>query len=205
MYSYGNMQATVGVVPQRRTPTALREVQPMAKELVEALRAEFLKLVQDEKFIERLATIEALAARGRELAITLGDVGDLVALNRPGAPGLGASSYIAPNMMEGSMIGTIGPNPTGWMAGPEQFGARAIRELVGLAPEIATRVAKAFQSPTSVVKAIAEAKAQGLEALAAKLEAKLLDACDLDPSPEEPRPEAHAHPEPALSTAEGIS
>jgi hypothetical protein len=53
----------------------------------------------------------------------------------------------------------------------EQFGARAIRELVNVAPKIAEAWAT---SPEKIVAAIAAAKDKGLTALAEKLEAKLL-------------------------------
>lgn len=157
--------------------TRLREVRPLAPALVEALRAEFHKLIEDPLFVEKLASIEQLAARGRELAVTLGDL----------------AGHAAPATASGNfMVGGIVPNPNyGYAAGnPEQFGARAIRELVGLAPDIAERVAKAFRSTESIVCAIASAKEKGLDGLAAKLEAKLLASLDDDPSPAAP---THKH------------
>jgi hypothetical protein len=140
----------------------LREIRPLAPALVEALRAEFLKLIEDPMFIERLSTIEQLAARGRDLAVTLGDLGGLT----------------SPTGYSGVPLMPSVPYPNS-----EQFGARAIRELVGLAPDIASRVAKVFKSPEALINAIASAKEKGLDSLAAKLEAKLLASVDGEEEP----------------------
>jgi hypothetical protein len=162
------------------------EMKPLPKELVDALRAEFRRLIEDEKFMENLTTLERLASHARDLAMTLGVPDAVVRGPRGGAQVAMGGFYDTAQGTQGNS--TFSMNPSG---NPEQFGARAIRELVGLAPDIASRIGKALrQTPASVVDAITKAKAEGLTELAAKLEAKLLDAIgggeDDTPAPEPP-------------------
>jgi hypothetical protein len=148
----------------------LLEIKPMPKELVDAIRAEFRKLIEDPDFIGKLTTIERLASSTRDLALTLGDPssdalrgragGFVNGIATSGTTLYGSDSYSVPAMS----------NP---YAAPEQFGARAIRELVGLAPTIAAAAANWKQTPTSLVEAIGKAREQGLKELAEKLETKL--------------------------------
>jgi hypothetical protein len=178
----------------RPNPVPLREVRPLAKEFVDVLRGEFQKLIDDPQFVEKLTTIERLAVHARELALTLGDLGPM----RLGHAGQAAGEvvnpvYIGPQENSGYGIGFGSYSMSGGLAtaSPEQFGARAIRELVGLAPEIASQVAKAFQTPKSIIDAIASARERGLTALADKLEAKLLARVDETEAPPSEAPHHH--------------
>jgi hypothetical protein len=160
------------------------EMRPIPKELTEALRAEFARLIEGDRFLENLALLENLARTTRGLTMTIGVV----------PKGSAPQSPQAGVYMAGGNVWT-GPVPNGPIGTKyaEQFGARAIRELVTLVPEIAAKVAQSLrQSPANLVEAIHSAKEKGLVELAAKLEAKLLDAIDdVEPAPV---PAVHDHP-----------
>jgi len=97
----------------------------------------------------------------------------------------------APGAISGITLGSPTTTPNIAATNPEQFGARSVRELVNMVPEIAANVARALrQSPVAIVEAIAKAKEHGLTDLAAQLQANLL----LDG---EPLPATAAPPKPA--------
>jgi len=164
--------------------TALRrgepiEMRPIPKELTDALRAEFLRLIEGDRFLDNLATLEGLARTTLQLTMTIGVTPK--AANPP--------RRVHGNIWDGNVAYGSSSGPTGGK-NPEQFGARAIRELVALVPEVAAKVTQAMrQSPASLVEAIASAKEKGLAALAEKLEAKLLDGIeDATSTPPAPPP-----------------
>jgi hypothetical protein len=150
------------------------EVREVPKELTESIRAEFKRLLEGDDFIQNLTTIEKLAARSRELILTISVPPGM--LRGGGGNPMMSSPTVYPTVYQdniGAMV--LGSNVSGTVSSPEQFGARAIRQLVELAPEIAETIGKAINGgPAGLVKAICVAKVNGMEALAAKLEAKLL-------------------------------
>jgi hypothetical protein len=126
-----------------------------------------------------LVQIQNLAVKAREI---LSIVSDSHAVAAYGTPGL--STPIAPYMATSSAYtsstanGVMGPS-FGQTPNYEQFGARVIRELVAMAPDM---VRSFKESPAELVRAIAEAKANGLDAIANRLEKRLFES--VAPPPE---------------------
>ncbi len=153
-----------------RRPTMLK---PLPKELVEALRSEFRRLVEDPHFIDNLLVLGQLAANGHALASTLGG------MPRPRSDRWGSATNINGGQPiyngSDSEMESYGLHPQNH----EQFGARMLREIVALAPSVAVAHAKAqAQSPAALVEAIALAKDKGLTAMVEALEKKLLDSLE---------------------------
>ncbi len=171
--------------PMRQQPPKLLEIKPMPKELVESIRAEFRKLVDDPDFIGKLTSIERLAANTRELAVTLGDPSS-DAMKGRGQFMSAPSGWIG----EQSYGGIAMANPYGPGGGPEQFGARAIRELVNLIPSISAAARDYKQTSADLVDAIAQARQRGLGDIADHLEKKLLCSFDKPVEPVQPPQEA---------------
>jgi hypothetical protein len=160
----------------------VRELGQVPEPLVEALRAQMQKLVEAPNFIQNLVQIERLAARSRELATVIvvpmmagGQPGSMAGVTLPGiaynSAAYSSSNYaLSPTMVQNH----------------EQFGARAIRELVNLVPEIAGAIERAKQraNPAGLVAAIATAKERGLVELGARLESKLLEGMEDDETSE---------------------
>jgi hypothetical protein len=183
--------------------------------LLAAIRLEFHKLIDGDDFPENLVQLGKLAASTRELLLTIGLPPGILSRRERGLGSLGTGAEVEGDgslspFMTSSYGGTGGTGFTdtvpSYMSAhrrkdPEQFGARAIRELVNLVPDVARSVADAIRpapSAADLVKAISTAKENGLGDLASVLERRLL--ASLDPSPkavaghasESPAPEDHS-------------
>jgi hypothetical protein len=168
-----------------RAPPMQCDVKPMGKELVDALRAEFLRLLEPEQFIENLTALEGLIHSTKSLAMALGD------------PRMLRRGDHVHGTMNGYMGGMGMPG-----GGTEQFGARSIRELIALIPDaagkVATAMAKAKAPPDDPVQLVAAIKAAidaGLDDVAKKLEARLDASVESKEShePHEPRESHEPH------------
>jgi hypothetical protein len=132
--------------------------------LVAAVRAELRDLVDgdigDALVLNR---IEQLAARARELFSVVR--GSPAPARQGTGVAYGGSSVATYNMGTfGGVVGTV--------VEPEQFGARAIRELVSLIPEVIAGQKK--ESPADIAEAMRIAKQEGDEELHAALRERLL-------------------------------
>jgi hypothetical protein len=181
--------------------------------LVAALRTEFLRLVDDDAFIQNLTLIERLAGRAREVILTL-VIPDGMVPRRRGSNGPFYNAGLQANVYAGGQeeygpdlaTGSYGVASTPVMmpggANHEQFGAKAIREVVNLFPTLAEAVAKAaHQSPVQQVLAITTARDRGLTELADKLEAKLLGGGDEDDDPKPVAVDVEPHVQPQANGA----
>jgi hypothetical protein len=143
-------------------------MRPIPKELTDALRAEFLRLIEGDSFLSNLVMIEKLTQSTRQLVMTIGVVPQ---------PPPGSLLQSFSDQQAYVNVPQAGPSvlyPGGNARNVEQFGARAVRELVALAPDIIAKVMKsARESPLSLVGAIHAAHEKGMTELATKLEAKL--------------------------------
>ena len=141
--------------PKPETPEP-RKVPPA---LVDAVRAEMADLVQgDLEDPQALTRIEQFAQRAR----------DLFAVVR-GQPAT-ASAYGGANVsMNGGLVTAYN---VGNYQNPEQFGAKAIRELVSLLPELIAMNKK--ESPAEIAEAMKIAKDAGDEELHKALRDKLM-------------------------------
>ncbi len=156
---------------RRAAMAPVREVPPA---LVEALRTEMKQLVEGD-ITKNVGQLINVATKAAELFQTIR--GESIELQRRRGNGLvvgGADSMYA-----------SGPMMAGY-GGPEQFGARAIRELVSLVPEILAAQKKS-ETSSDLVTAIALAKAQGQDDIVAYLREKLL-------GPSEPKKESETAP-----------
>ena len=164
-------------MPVGHSPPGTRQV---PKELIRSLREEFKRLIKGDDFLENLAQIESLTQATRAV---------VTAINGQSMPNYGRRHHVG-IPMSNPYSPIVGQNP-------EQFGARAIRELVNLIPDVMSKLEQAKQpkqSPASLVEAIATAKTNGLTELATKLESQLLGGAmpvaapwSL-PKPSEPKP-----------------
>jgi hypothetical protein len=169
--------------------------------LVEAIRSELLSLANDPNLETKLSSIAQVATRASELLLAVRVDPKMVRMNPTGLQNIG-STYSVPYSVQGGSGNVIGVSSSGpAIAGPEQFGATAIRQLVNLVPEAIEGMRRAqLEDPAKLVAAIATAKERGLDALADKLERRLLDLDD-DPEPEPstralpPGPPAHVNGE----------
>jgi hypothetical protein len=162
--------------------------------IIEALRSELLRLVQGD-LDANLPQIERVAIRSRELLMALKAPEAQMLHGHRHAPGggpvTGSASYSSTggyNVYTGSTGGMVSPvSPVGW-AEPEQFGATSIRQLTSLVPDAIAAITRAItHSPQRLVVAIAAARLNGQDALADKLEARLLgDGDDEPPAPAAP-------------------
>lgn len=144
---------------------------PVPKELVEAMRQEFRKLVEAEDFWRKMSQMAQLAAQADSLFRTIS------------AAAAAATVPVLSNQAMGINMGysgapfIAGPASVSPAPNPEQFGAKAIRELVASVPEVASEIARAIadavRDPRQTVEAIAMARSRGLEDLANKLERQL--------------------------------
>jgi hypothetical protein len=141
--------------PHRMHPGAPVRADALAPETIAAMRAECRKLVDAEDFLNSLPLLENAARAMRQLAIVL-DPAAMLAHGPKMHPAWMSSAY-------GAMVANPG--------NLEQFGARAIRELVAaMGPK------KTEEDPVKLVTAIGIARERGLTGLADKLEAALLSA-----------------------------
>ena len=115
--------------------SASRAIDP---ELVKALQKEFRRLVDAEEFLDNLPALQGLADTTRRLVMTLGAVPAVPARGRVLGNVGGYDGYLSP----GTMM-TNGPQGA---RNPEQFGARAIRELVNLVPDAVAKIADALRT-----------------------------------------------------------
>lgn len=189
-------QPTQPIQPPKRVPKRASE------ELIEALRAEFRGIIEGDDFPTNLITIAQLAQSARRTIMTLNVPAGLGLHRRgrqigPGGMSLNDGGELD-SMLEADDSLSQYPNPPnpintwGSFTGvhhrrdPEQFGARAIREIVSLVPAVAETWAKAMRPPpttASLVDAISIARAKGLEDLAARIESKLLEGLDAPAAP----------------------
>ena len=157
-------------------PAANRDIhmRPLPEALVNSVRTELLDLVNGD-LEKNLIAIERVAGRARELfgAIKVPSA----VLHRDVPFGVNVASY-AMNPGFGTALEPSGPisaiaspNPSLMPGGIEQFGAKALRELVNAIPEV---VRSLRESPAAITDAIHHARSHGMSELAAKLEAKLL-------------------------------
>jgi hypothetical protein len=173
--NYGNvspiaMSTGVAYPSAYGPPKAALVMSPISKELLDSLRAEFRKLVDGDGFQNNLHTIARLAEHAQSIVMTLGSP---VAQAGP------------PSIQPGFEITTLPP-----MSNPEQFGAKAIRELVAVAPRLAEAFARApNDSPEKLVEAVKKARDLGMDELAERIEARLLDWAS---PPDEPE-QGHEH------------
>lgn len=170
-------------------PTTAEEIlarvppaEPLKSPILEALRVELRRLV-DGDLDANLVPIEQVAARGRELLMTLkAPEARVMRGHHPGAPLLASNvgSYSTGSGLVGGWAGDSGGiSQYPPMVSPEQFGATAIRQMVNLIPDaVATVVRGITQSPERLVAAITAARERGNDALAEKLEARLLGDTD---------------------------
>jgi hypothetical protein len=184
---WGNQVTSSG--PQTPIAPAGGPKVPLAKELVESLRAEFHKLIDGDRFMENLVTIGNLSRHAYDLWRTLG-VAPIASGSRP--------QQVGPNYIygdSGEQMPMAMPISVSNL-NPEQFGARSIREIIGLAPELMRTWANAHKNTAgAVVDAISKAKSLGLEDLATRLETKLMSMIegDFEPEEEPELPEPHQH------------
>lgn len=158
------------MIPTHPTP---ERPEKLSRHVVEALRSEFLSLVNGN-LDDNLTQIEQLASRTRELFLTLKG-GEARLLSRqlsPVTPSYGpnvAGAWSSTGLSTGGGAASSG--------NVEQFGALTIRALVDSGPEVAARIAEAItNSPARQVEAIAAARKNGLDDVADKLEQRLLTA-----------------------------
>ncbi len=167
-----------------KLPTTIEEIraqtpppaEPLKSPLLEALRTELRRLV-DGDLDANLVPIEQVAARGRELLMTLKAPETRVIRGRhPGSPFVnsGGNYSIASSVgawSDGGLVQQYPVTPTS----PEQFGATAVRQMVSLVPDAIDKIVRGItQSPERLVLAITAARERGQDALADKLEARLL-------------------------------
>ena len=194
--------------PTQPTPPT-EPIQPpsrASKELIEALRAEFRGLIEGGEFPANLVTIAKFAQSARQALMTI-NVPAGLGLHRRGQQAQPGFVSMNDGGEMDSLFGAddgMGQQPTilgssysasNWnnfatsnhlRRDPEQFGARAIREIVSLVPAVAETWAKAMRPPpttASLVDAISIARTKGLEDLAARIEAKLLEGLDVLAAP----------------------
>lgn len=125
--------------------------------LVAALREEMKQLVEGD-FAGNLPQIAKLAQKAQDLFVT-------IRANGASMPSSMSASYAAGGVVYSGAL-NYGSNP-------EQFGARAIRELVALLPEI-LNANKPRATASDLMLAIDMAEAKGKTDLANKLRDKLL-------------------------------
>ncbi len=167
-----------------KLPTTIEEIraqtppaEPQKSPLLEALRAELRRLV-DGDLDANLVPIEQVAARGRELLMTLKAPEARVIRGRhPVSPFVNSGgNYSTASSVGGWSEGGLVQQPYPLQAtSPEQFGATAVRQMVSLVPDAVDKIVRGItQSPERLVLAITAARERGQDALADKLEARLL-------------------------------
>lgn len=146
-----------GAPEPRKIPTAL----------VDAVRAEMSALVAGDigDDLHALAKIAELAQRARELFAVVR--GHSIAARAPSSN----FSYGGSGITIGGSDSSFTP---GYYGQPEQFGARAIRELVSLLPEL-LQAQKKEESPAEIAEAMKIASEEGDEELRLALRSKLMD------------------------------
>lgn len=133
-----------------------------ASPMADAVRTQIRELIDNDPFtVGTLRAIEQIAKHSRVMLGALGSIDDAIGAS----PINGEDEY--------GSIGSIGAGSATLMgaSAPENFGARAIRELVALLPKMLNANVKT--SPESTVRAIAEAQKLGLNDIASDLELSL--------------------------------
>ncbi len=175
----GTTPALVGVEPAPATelPAKKKNGAPHAhaqpqipKPIVDAIRAEMKALIEADDLDANLILLEQLAGRARELFMTF--KAPHARFTRRGLGMYSGDSYAYGG---GSTFYTGGIYPTSTQAigAPEQFGAKAIREIISILPELLAGRSESA-SPDKLVDAIAAAKKNGEEEIAKELTARLL-------------------------------
>jgi hypothetical protein len=163
--------------------------------LLEGLRVELRRLV-DGDIDGNLMQIEQLAARGRDLLMVL-KAPEAKLLNRRPPQPTTMSTY---NLSQGvNVTGTYQAEPGSF---PEQYGAASMRQLTNILPDAIDKIVRAFaQGPQRMVAAIIAARAAGQDALANKLEERLLKQADgeYEHEPSEAAPHHHTNGAAAVS------
>ncbi len=164
---------------ERRAASA--DPRELPRVLVEGIRDELKRLV-DGKVEDNLIQIQSVCQRANELFMVLR--GATARFNQHRGPG----SYPLPGVYGGldSSVTIGAPMVTDYgyvgssvspQNNPEQFGAKAIRELVSLIPEV---LAAHSNSPEKLMAAIALAKEKGHDEIAATLTERLLGKQEKD-------------------------
>lgn len=179
MQATGTTPALVGVAPEPATELpAKKNGAPHAhahpqipKAIVDAIRSEMKALVEAEDLDANLILLEQLAGRARELFMTF--KAPHARFTRRGPGGIGYA-YAGDVSYGGSTLYTSGfPASSQFVGAPEQFGAKAIREIISILPELLAGRSESA-SPDKLVDAIAAAKKNGEEEIAKELTARLL-------------------------------
>lgn len=155
------------VSPDTQTPPPIDPL-AIAKELVDAMRAECRRLVEGDDFLNNLPAIENSARAMRQLVVTLQPV---AALSRNPHLHPAVSTGWPPGQPSAFMVPSMPSTPN-----IEQFGARAIRELVSAMSGMAGNKEPKEEDPVKLVEAIDRARSRGLTALADRLEAAMMRA-----------------------------
>jgi hypothetical protein len=162
----------------RDNPALLRK--KVDTPLTKAIREEIKRLADEEKFtLGMLRAIERVAAHGRamlsgtaELDALLGGGSGPLDLDDLEDDLLGGSSYIG---------GGISTSSTA-----ENFGSRAMRELTAMLPKILE--ARNRTSTVELVRALAVARKEGLDEVAADLQEQIKGAKEDEPVPSVAKP-----------------
>jgi len=131
-------------------------------DLVESIRAELLKLVQGD-LDKNLVAIGKLSSRARDLFMVLKNPEAAVKGRRISSYEDGEDSY--------SSSGTVMSNPGSLNGSAETFGAKAIREIIGVLPSL---LSMQNETPSSLVIAASIARDRGMTDLSAEIERKLV-------------------------------
>jgi hypothetical protein len=143
--------------------------------LADAIKGEIRRLLDAPNFtLGTLRAVERVAAHGRamlagqaELDTLLGDTLSQAGDDYSGLGSLGVDDGYG-GMISGPLVGS---------PSVENFGSKALRELISLVPKLN----KSKSSLVSQVRALAEARKLGLDDVADKLEKELTGALDVPP------------------------
>ena len=159
--------------------------------LAENLRAELRRLVEAPDFLRHLPALGRLVASAEQLVNCLARLAPLsspLGLAAPPTPTPVTGSDAVPSYGSNvdSYVGQMGPR-----SNPEQFGARAIRELVQLVPDAVARITQGIadaeaSSPDKLVTALSAARAAGMDEIASKIQERLERVLGIETSPVPP-------------------
>ena len=133
--------------------------------LVEGVRAELKRLIEEPDLDKNLLSIEQIVHRTREL---------FVAFKAPAArPRRNAKMYLSSPGYDSDDGEAMMSDPYGNLApNPETFGAKTLREIMALVPSL---LQAQRETPQALVNAIADARRAGLADVSAELEQRLLN------------------------------
>lgn len=181
MQATGTTPALVGVAPEPATELPAKKngaphahAQPhIPKAIVDAIRTEMKTLIEADDLDANLVLLEQLAGRARELFMTFKAPHARFSRRGNGMMYGDAYAYGGGSTLYTGGIGLGMQSVGGSIAAPEQFGAKAIREIISILPELLAGRSESA-SPDKLVDAIAAAKKNGEEEIAKELTARLL-------------------------------